>query len=224
MHLGANACIIGRNEKKTLDMAKDIESARPGSKVIGIGNVDVRKVESMQAAVQRCVTELGGVTIAIAGAAGNFLVPITQLSENAFKSVIDIDVLGSFNLIKATMPHLIAAGKLAKEQGGPLPRILFVSATLHYQGTPLQTHVVAAKAAIDALSSQCAIELGPRGITSNVISPGAISGTEGMARLADPDADLSWYGPMGKMGTIKDVADATVWLVSLKGLFDHRKH
>jgi len=59
VHLGANACIIGRNVEKTESMAKSIATARPGAKVIGIGAVDVRNYEAMEAAVVRCVKELG---------------------------------------------------------------------------------------------------------------------------------------------------------------------
>jgi 2,4-dienoyl-CoA reductase [(3E)-enoyl-CoA-producing], peroxisomal len=61
VHLGANACIIGRNVEKTESMAKNIATARQGAKVIGIGAVDVRKIESLESAVERCVRELGGV-------------------------------------------------------------------------------------------------------------------------------------------------------------------
>jgi peroxisomal 2,4-dienoyl-CoA reductase len=61
VQLGADACIVGRNVEKTEKMARDIATARPGAKVIGIGAVDVRKIESLQAAVERCVAELGGI-------------------------------------------------------------------------------------------------------------------------------------------------------------------
>ena len=61
VHLGANACIIGRNVEKTERVAQDIATARPGAKVIGIGSVDVRKLEALQQAVERCVKELGGI-------------------------------------------------------------------------------------------------------------------------------------------------------------------
>ena len=61
VHLGANACIVGRNVEKTEGMAKDIATARPGSKVIGIGAVDVRSVESLQNSIDTCVKELGGI-------------------------------------------------------------------------------------------------------------------------------------------------------------------
>ena len=61
VHLGANACIVGRNEQKTKDVAKDLETARSGSKVLGIGNIDVRSVESLQKAVDECLKVLGGI-------------------------------------------------------------------------------------------------------------------------------------------------------------------
>lgn len=61
VHLGANACIVGRNVEKTERMAKDIATARPGSKVLGIGAVDVRNVESLQKSIDTCVKELGGI-------------------------------------------------------------------------------------------------------------------------------------------------------------------
>ena len=61
VHLGANACIVGRNVEKTENMARDIATARRGAKVIGIGKVDVRSVESLQSAVERTINELGGI-------------------------------------------------------------------------------------------------------------------------------------------------------------------
>ena len=61
VHLGANACIIGRNVEKTERMAKSIATARKGAKVIGIGAVDVRRVDSLESAVETCVKELGAI-------------------------------------------------------------------------------------------------------------------------------------------------------------------
>lgn len=61
VHLGANAVIVGRNVEKTERVAKDIATARAGSKVIGIGGVDVRDLEKLQKAIDVCVKELGGI-------------------------------------------------------------------------------------------------------------------------------------------------------------------
>lgn len=136
------------------------------------------------------------------------------MSPNAFKTVIDIDTLGTFNTIKATIPHLL---------NSPTARILFVSATFHYTGTPLQAHVSAAKAAVDSLMGSVALEYGPRGISCNVLAPGGIDGTEGLARLSSSKPEmLRAYAraiPSGRIGTVRDVADATVFLFSQAGSY-----
>ena len=149
--LGANAAIIGRNPDKTTKAAKEIEQLRPGSKVLGIGNVDVRDINSIVGAVEKTVNELGRIDFVIAGAAGNFIADFNHLSSNAFKSVISIDLLGSFNTAKACFDQL------RKNKGS----IIFVSATLHYYGVPFQSHVGAAKAGVDALSNALAVETRP---------------------------------------------------------------
>lgn len=203
--LGANAAIIGRNPEKTEKAAAEIQALRPGAKVIGIGKVDVREVEQLAAAAKKTVDELGKIDFVIAGAAGNFLSDFNHLSANAFKSVVLIDLLGSYNTIKATF------SELKKNKGV----ILFVSATLHYYGVPFQSHVGAAKAGIDALSNALAVELGPLGIRSNCIAPGAIAGTEGFDRLVQSGSEEGQNKvPLARWGTTKDIAEATVYLFS----------
>ena len=78
---------------------------------------------------------------------------------------------------------------------------------------------VVAKAGIDALSAQLAIELGPRGITSNVIAPGPIEGTEGVRRLIQvgDTEETTRKIPLGKFGSLKDMGDAVVYLFSDTG-------
>lgn len=90
---------------------------------------------------------------------------------------------------------------------------------MHYSGQALQSHVAAAKAAVDSISNAAAIELGPRGVTSNVIAPGPIGGTEGMERLARKE-DIAAHMkqiPSGRWGAVKEIADATVYLFSDAG-------
>ena len=160
-----------------------------------------------------------------AGAAGNFLASIDQLSPNAMKSVLDIDVLGSYNTVKATLPYLVESAAKHKTDGHTPPangtggRIIFVSATLHYTGTPLQSHVSVAKAGVDAMATSVAIEQGPRGITSNIIAPGPIANTEGVDRLSKKDnrEQSARSIPSQRYGTVKEIADATVFLFSDSG-------
>jgi peroxisomal 2,4-dienoyl-CoA reductase len=104
---------------------------------------------------------------------------------------------------------------------GPGGRIVFLSATTQYTGAPMQAHAAVAKAGIDALSASVAIEMGPRGITSNVIAPGPINCTEGLERLVtDPDNPTHTKGvPVGRFGTVRDLADAIVYLFSDAGSY-----
>lgn len=86
---------------------------------------------------------------------------------------------------------------------------------------PLQAHAAVAKAGIDALSATAAIEYGPRGITSNILTPGPIMGTEGMARLGSRDTEKSGAAfkkvPLQRYGLVKEIADGTVYLFSDAG-------
>ncbi|KKK14569.1 hypothetical protein P175DRAFT_0501931 [Aspergillus ochraceoroseus IBT 24754] len=229
VHLGANACIVGRNVEKTEKMAHDIATARPGAKVLGLGGVDVRSFDSLKDSVDRCVKEFGAIDYVIAGAAGNFLASISQLSINAFKSVMEIDVLGSYNTLKATIPHLVQSAQKHKVDSNTLKpsplgtggRIIFVSATLHYTATPFQAHVSVAKAGIDAMSNTVALEFGPLGVTSNVIAPGPIASTEGLERLvpSDQKEQSKKSQPLGRFGSVRDIADATVYLFADTGSY-----
>ena len=96
--------------------------------------------------------------------------------------------------------------------------MIFVSASFHYQGKPLQSHVAAAKAAVDQVSHAVAIEYGPYGVTSNVITPGPIANTEGMERLSRLDEESAAQSkkgiPLGRWGEVREIADATVFLFS----------
>lgn len=123
---------------------------------------DVRSKEAMGGAVDAAIKRFGRIDFVVCAAAGNFLAPISGLSENAFRTVIEIDTLGTYNTVKATLPYI------RKTKGA----YLHISATLHYSGTPYQAHVSAAKAAIDALSNVIAVEEGPRGVRSNIVAPG----------------------------------------------------
>ncbi|KAG8906605.1 hypothetical protein FRC00_012455, partial [Tulasnella sp. 408] len=159
MRHGASAAIVGRKLDRLEASAKELSSAT-GQRCIA-AQADVRSPEQLKAAVAKTVETFGKIDFVICGAAGNFLAPISGLSENAFRTVIEIDTLGTFNTVKATL------SQIRQTRGS----YIHVSALLHHQGTPYQAHVSAAKAAVDALSAVIAVEEGPRGVRSNVIAP-----------------------------------------------------
>ncbi|KAI0364936.1 2,4-dienoyl-CoA reductase [Pilatotrama ljubarskyi] len=205
MRHGAHAAIVGRKLDRLKASAEELAAAT-GSQCLAV-QADVRHPNQVQEAVAKTVEKFGRIDFVICGAAGNFLAPISKLSENGFRTVIEIDTLGTYNTIKATLPHLRAS------KGS----YIHVSATLHYRGTPYQVHVSAAKAAVDATSAVLAVEEGPHGVRSNVIAPGPIAGTEGMDRLSAKGTDAKqqgWDTPLGRWGDVKDIANVTVFLFS----------
>ena len=103
--LGANVAICGRTQEK-LDAAA-VELRALGAKVCPVA-ADVRDYAALEAAFARSGEELGPMDVLVCGAAGNFLVPAEKLSANGFKTVIDIDLLGSFNASRAAFEQLKA--------------------------------------------------------------------------------------------------------------------
>ena len=132
--------------------------------------------------------------------------PAEELSPNGFGTVVDIDLKGTFNVCRA------AFAELKKNRG----QILNISATLHYLGTPMQLHVSAAKAGVDALTRNLAVEWGRYGIRVNAIAPGPIGDTEGMKRLVpEPIKEkLRQRIPLGRFGEIADIERAAIFLCS----------
>ncbi|GJJ08960.1 hypothetical protein Clacol_003180 [Clathrus columnatus] len=206
MQHGANAIIIGRNLERLEASASELSSST-GKKCIA-AQADVRQPQQLKEASQKAIDEFGRIDFVICGAAGNFLAPISGLSENAFRTVIEIDTIGTFNTVKATLPYIRTT------RGS----YIHMTATIQYKGTPFQAHASAAKAAIDTFSSALAVEEGPRGIRSNVIAPGPILNTVGMERLTSTlpgfSEKISTSIPLQRQGVTQDIANAAVFLFS----------
>ena len=180
--------------------------ARTGQACLAVV-ADVRVPEQVEEAVAQAINVMGRIDILINGAAGNFLCPAADLSPNAFGTVIDIDTKGTWNVSRAVYHAWMRA------HGG---HILNISATLHHGGTPMQLHVSAAKAGVDALTRTLAVEWGPEGIRVNAIAPGAIGDTEGVRRLLPGDSAEAYARavPIRRMGRIDDIANLALFLLS----------
>ena len=215
---GANVALVSRSLEHLEPAAKAINEAhQPGTSLIfkegseTIGQAfaiaaDVRKPEEIEKAIAATVERFGKIDIVVNGAAGNFLCKAEELSPNGFGTVVDIDLKGTFNVCRAAFDQL-------KQSRG---QILNISATLHYLGTPMQLHVSAAKAGVDALTRNLAVEWGRYGIRVNAIAPGPIGDTEGMKRLVpEPIKEkLKQRIPLGRFGLIEDIENAAVFLCS----------
>lgn len=207
---GANVALVSRSMEHLDSAAAAINemraemSARCGEALAVAA--DVRKPEEVEKAIAAAIERFGKIDIVVNGAAGNFLCKPEELSPNGFGTVVDIDLKGTFNVCRAAFDQL-------KQHRG---QILNISATLHYLGTPMQLHVSAAKAGVDALTRNLAVEWGRYGIRVNAIAPGPIGDTEGMKRLVpEPIKEkLKQRIPLGRFGLIEDIENAAVFLCS----------
>ncbi|MEO8040454.1 MAG: SDR family oxidoreductase [Betaproteobacteria bacterium] len=201
--LGANVAICGRKQDK-LDLAA--EQLRALGARVHAEAADVRDYARLEVVLGNARAALGPIGILVCGAAGNFPIPAEELSANGFKTVVDIDLLGSFNATRAAFAQL-------KETAGC---VIFISAGMAYVPFPYQVHVGAAKAGIDMMMKNLALEWGKYGIRANSIVPGPIGGTEGMKRLGGDDYASSRYRsiPLGRFGAVDDIGQAAVFLAS----------
>jgi 2,4-dienoyl-CoA reductase [(3E)-enoyl-CoA-producing], peroxisomal len=200
---GASVAIVSRKEENLIPMKQYIEENAGECLAVA---ADVRIYDSLKDAIDQTVDKFGKIDIVVNGAAGNFLCAAEQLSSNGFGTVVDIDTKGTFNVCRA------AFEELKRSQG----QILNISATLHYLATPMQIHVSAAKAGVDAITQNLSAEWGRYGIRVNGIAPGPIEDTEGMKRLV-PDAVKELIRkkvPLGRFGKIEDIENAALFLAS----------
>lgn len=201
--VGAKVAICGRNEDK-LDQAKS-ELEELGAKTHA-AVADVRDFDAMQDACDQIQVSLGPITDLVCGAAGNFLCPAEEMSANAFRTVVDIDLNGSFNATRAAFEQL-------KETQGT---VLMVSAGQAYMPYSHQAHAGAAKAGVEMLAKNLALEWGQYGIRVNTVVPGPIEGTEGVKRLTDEKQKhmLLQSIPLKRLGLPEEIGQVAVFLSS----------
>ncbi len=201
---GAKVAVLSRSQEK-VDAA--VAALRDeGADSIGFA-ADVREFDAVRQALQTTNDKYGTIDVLVSGAAGNFPAFARDLSPNGFKSVVDIDLIGSFHVIKAGFDFLTRPGAC----------IINISAPQAKDPMQAQIHVCAAKAGVDMLTRVLAMEWGVEGIRVNSIIPGPIGETEGMRRLAPtPDAlaAVAKTVPLGRVGQVEDVANAALLLGS----------
>lgn len=201
---GARLAVLSRSQEK-------VEAARErlrgyGGEALGFA-ADVRNAEATAAALKSAHEALGDFDVVVSGAAGNFPAPALGMSANGFKAVVDIDLLGTFNVLRPAHAYLRKPGAA----------IVNISAPQSLVPMSLQAHVCAAKAGVDMLTRVLAIEWGGDGIRVNSVIPGPIAGTEGMARLSPSEEarqNVARAVPLKRLGSKEDVANLVLFLCS----------
>ena len=231
--LGMHVVLASRRADHVDPAAERIRAAGGSAST---ATLDVRDAERVKVIMSQVADEHGRLDLLVNNAAGNFYVPSESMSPNAWRSVIEIDLFGTFFCSQAALPLMRASG------GGS---IVNVSMTLHYRGWPQMAHATAAKGGIDALTRTLALEWAPDRVRVNAVAPGPVP-TEGVLKafarppesgrdLFGPARDLTSGGagapteesgveraiahrsaqiPAGRMGTPRDIANAVAFLAS----------
>ncbi|MBB1317116.1 SDR family oxidoreductase [Shewanella sp. SR43-4] len=203
---GANVTVASRSVDKVNAAVELLNQANPNAIHLGV-SFDVRDNDALTLGFDKIASTYGHIDVLISGAAGNFPASAAKLSPNGFKSVIDIDLIGSFQVLKHAYPLL----------SRPNGSIIQISAPQAYIAMPLQVHVCAAKAGVDMLTRTLALEWGVEGIRINSIVPGPIADTEGFNRLAPTDElqqRVANSVPLKRNGQGQDIANAALFLAS----------
>lgn len=202
---GARVAVVSRSQEKVDDTVKSLK-INGAADAAGFA-ADVREIEPIKAGIDKIANAWGKFDVVVSGAAGNFPAMAMGMSPNGFRSVIDIDLLGTFHVMQAVYPHL-------KKPGASIINISAPQALIPMAG---QSHVCAAKAGVDMITRTLCLEWGVEGVRINSIIPGPIDNTEGMKRLAPTEglrAAVTKSVPLQRMGSTDDIANACLFLAS----------
>lgn len=199
---GARVGLISRSADKIAAAVQSLRDA--GHQALGIA-ADVRDYAAVEHAIAEVSDLYGTLDVVVSGAAGNFVAPAAGLSAKGFKTVVDIDLLGTFNVFRASYEYLTRPGA----------SLIAISAGQAVRAMQNQIHACAAKAGVNMVVRCLALEWGGEGVRVNAIAPGPIADTEGMRRLTPtPDLEAAYTAtiPLGHYGEKRDVANLAVFL------------
>ena len=201
---GAKLAVVSRSDEKVKNAIKVLSQFK--NKAIGFAG-DVREYLKVEEILKKIHESFGEIDVLVSGAAGNFPAPASGLSSNGFKAVVDIDLVGTFHVMRSAYKYLRKPGA----------SVINISAPQAYVPIELQIHVCAAKSGVDMITKVLAMEWGKDGIRVNSISPGPIADTEGMKRLAPTEEILKATAesvPLKRIGTKSDIAKTAMFLSS----------
>ena len=204
--LGADLVITSRRKEVIEKTAEELREH--GGKVLAIA-CDVRDPDQVNDMVSQTVNEFGKIDILLNNAAGNFISPTEDLSPNAFKTVVDIVLNGTFNCTQA-------AGKVMREKDGGV--ILNIVTTYAWTGSGYVVPSASAKAGVLAMTRSLAVEWAKYGIRTVAIAPGPFPTKGAWSRLAPPglgiEKKMKDRIPLKRLGEHIELANLATYLIS----------
>ena len=201
---GARIAVASRSDDKVRDTITALKTL--GAEAMGF-SADVRDLAALEGGLSKVHEAFGNFDVLVSGAAGNFPATVNGMSANAFRSVVEIDLLGTFHVMKASFSYLKRPGA----------SVINISAPQAFLPMEAQAHVCSAKAGVDMITRTLALEWGREGVRINSIVPGPIEGSGGMARLAPNESvrqRVLESVPLGRLGSPEDIGHACLFLGS----------
>jgi len=199
--------ILASRQLPPLETTADAIKAETGRQVT-VRQVDIRNLETVTTLADGVAAEWGQVDILINNAGGQFPQPAAQYSANGWRTIIDLNLNGTWNMIQALGQQMLNG------RGGVICNITMTVG----RGNPGIAHSGAARAGVAELTRSLSYEWGPK-VRINCLGPGAIK-TPGMAATYDDDVlDDIGETPIPQSGTPEDIANGVVFLVSPAGRF-----
>ena len=205
--LGANLVLTSRRQDVLDETSAEIKQAT-GAKILTVA-ADIRSPEQVANMVVQSVSKFKKIDGLLNNAAGNFISPTEKLSENAFKTIVDIVLLGSFNCT------LNAGREMIKSGGG---NILSIVTTYAWTGSGYVVPSASAKAGVLAMTRSLAVEWAKYNIRSNAIAPGPFPTKGAWSRLVPPglnvEKKMKERVPMNRFGKHEELANLAAYLMA----------
>jgi peroxisomal 2,4-dienoyl-CoA reductase len=205
---GARLVLASRNLDTLCMVVAQVEAQ--GGQALAV-RTDIRQHQHIDALVQAAVAAFGRIDVLVNNAAGSFLAAARKITPKGWQSVVDTTLNGTFYCSQAVGRQMITQG------GG---KIINITATLHFKGSPGLIAPAAAKAGVEALTKTLALEWAKFNILVNAIAPGPMH-TEGADSNLWSNAafrDMVRRGvPLARFGSAEDIANMAVYLASPAG-------
>ena len=199
---GADVVVCSREQENVDPVAEGInESDRPGE-ALAI-ECDVTDREAVDALVEATVEEFGGLDVLVNNAGASFMAGFDDISENGWKTIVDINLHGTYHCTQAASEHL--------EDGGSVVNFASVAGQ---KGAPYMSHYGAAKAGVINFTRTVAYEYASKGIRVNCIAPGFVATPGVESQMGVSAGDIDRDAVDRQIGLSEEIADITQFLAS----------
>lgn len=200
---GARVVVSSRSQEKIDSVVADIEERDVPGEAIAV-ECDVRERDAVEALIEATVEEFGGLDVLVNNAGASFMANFEGISENGWKTIVDINLHGTYHCSQA-------AGEYMREDGGTIVNLASVAGT---EGAPYMSHYSAAKAAVVNLTRTLAFEWASDDVRVNCIAPGFVA-TPGVEAQMGVTADAIDRSTVERrIGLSEEISDTIQFLAS----------